>query len=137
MSKRFKKQEYHRYARVGKTNVWRKPRGKHSKMREHRKGNPPVVDAGFGTCAEGRFIHPSGLAEIFTASPKDLAGVDKKTEGIRISARLSIRKKLEITKEASKLGIKVFNPAKEPKKKNKEAPPKETAAKAKKAEAEK
>lgn len=121
MSKKFKKQEYHRYSRVGKTDVWRKPRGHHSKMREHRKGNPQVVDAGFGNEASLRGMHPSGLFEAMVSSEGQLAAVDKKTQGVRISARLSVRNKVALTEKAKKLGLKVFNPAK-PKAKPKTEP---------------
>jgi len=112
MSKKFKKQEYHRYKRVGKSNVWRKPRGHHSKMREHRKGNPAVVDAGFGRMAALRHAHPSGFFEVIVHREEDLAGIDPRTHGARIAAKLSIRKKAALTEAAKKKGIKVFNPAK-------------------------
>lgn len=134
MSKKFKKQEYHRYVRVGKTNSWRKPRGHHSKMREHRKGNPPVVDAGFGTCARTRFLHPTGLREVLVSRISELAGLDKTEVGVRVSAKLSILRKVDITKEAQKLGLTVFNPAKPRKKKAEEKKPDKKAKAEAKAE---
>lgn len=118
MSKNFKKQEYHRYKRVGKTDVWRKPRGRHSKMREHRKGNPPVVDAGYGKDASERFLHPSGLIDVLVRTEKELVLLKgKKDSGARLYSKLSAKSKLALTGKAKELGITVFNPAREKKKK--------------------
>ncbi len=113
---KFLKQEHHRYKRVAHDPSWRKPRGHHSKMREHRKGNPRVVDAGFGKAAALRGLHPTGLAEIMVFRIADLSLLDKKGEGARISGNLSRRNKVAITEAAKKAGIKVFNPAKARKK---------------------
>jgi large subunit ribosomal protein L32e len=138
MSKRFKKQEYHRYKRVGKTDVWRKPRGHHSKMREHRKGNPPVVDAGYGSQTSTRFLHPSGLFDVVVRMEKDLETMDKKTQGVRIFGNLSIRNKVKLTEAAKKKGFKIFNPAKmkvKPKPKEKAKPEAKPEVKEKKPEA--
>jgi large subunit ribosomal protein L32e len=53
-------------------------------------------------------MHPSGYREILISNPSEL----KKKNGIavRISAKVGMRKRLEIQKKAEELGIKVLNP---------------------------
>jgi large subunit ribosomal protein L32e len=132
---KFLKQEHKRYKRVAHDPSWRKPRGHHSKMREHRKGNPRVVDAGFGKDVTLRGLHPTGLAEVIVCRVTELSLVEKKTQGVRIGGKLSQRNKVLITEAAKKMGLTVFNPAKAkpkkpkaPKTENKAEPKTESAA---------
>lgn len=104
----FKRQEWFRYKRLGES--WRKPKGKHSKLREHKKYRIPVVDAGFRGPKKVRGLHPSGFREVLVHTPKDLDNVNPEIEAVRIASSVGMRKRLEIEKKAEEKGIRVLNP---------------------------
>lgn len=126
----FRKQESNRYVRVSKS--YRRPRGFHSKMREHRKGNLRLPEAGFGSPVETRGFHPCGLQEMLVFNESMIASVNPKLYAIRISANVAHPRKMKIAEAAKKLGLKVLNPPKAREKK-KEAAKKAETAKAEKA----
>lgn len=106
----FRKQESNRYVRVSRS--YRRPRGFHSKMREHRKGNLRLPEAGFRAQADVRGLHPCGLRETLVFNESMLASVDPKLYAIRISANVAHPRKMKIADGAKKLGLKVLNPPK-------------------------
>ncbi len=106
----FRKQESSRYKRVSES--YRRPRGFHSKMREHRKGNLRLPEAGFRAPVEIRGFHPCGLQETLVFNEAMLTSLDPKLYAIRISATVSHPKKTKIADGAKKLGLKVLNPPK-------------------------
>jgi large subunit ribosomal protein L32e len=103
----FRRQEWFRYARF--SDSWRKPRGKHSKLREHLDWRPPVVDAGFRSPKIVRGLHPSGFREVMVNNENDLASIDPKVQAARIASSVGTRKKLAIQEKADELNIKVLN----------------------------
>ncbi len=105
---KFRRQEWFRYKRLGEK--WRRPKGKHSKMREHKGYRPPVVDSGYRGPRKVRGLHPSGFREVLVHNPKELDGIDPEREAIRIASRVGMKKRLEIEKKAEELGIRVLNP---------------------------
>ncbi len=114
---KFRKQESSRYKRVSET--YRRPRGFHSKMREHRKGNLRLPEAGFGAPVETRGFHPCGLQETLIFNESMLTSVNPQLYAIRISANVAHPKKMKIADGAKKLGLKVLNPPKAREKKAK------------------
>ena len=104
----FRRQEWFRYKKLGDS--WRKPRGKHSKQREHQARRPPVVDAGFRTAASVRGLHPSGFREQMVYTPSDLDKLDPMREAARIGASVGSRKREMIQEKAAELNIRVLNP---------------------------
>lgn len=114
---KFRKQESSRYKRVSET--YRRPRGFHSKMREHRKGNLRLPEAGFRAPVEIRGFHPCGLQETLVFNESMLTSVNPKLYAIRISANVAHPKKMKIADGAKKLGLKVLNPPKAREKKAK------------------
>ncbi|ADP77668.1 LSU ribosomal protein L32E [Methanothermus fervidus DSM 2088] len=108
MKKRFKRQEYARYKRLGEK--WRRPRGKDSKMRRKEKGKPPMPNIGYRSPKETRGLHPSGYEEVLIHNPKELEDLDAEKQAARISAKVGKRKKALILEKAKELGIKVLNP---------------------------
>lgn len=106
----FRKQESNRYKRVSAT--YRRPRGFHSKMREHRKGNLRLPEAGFRAPVEIRGFHPCGLQETLVFNESMLTSVNPKLYAIRISATVAHPKKMKIADGAKKLGLKILNPPK-------------------------
>lgn len=115
----FRKQESNRYVRVSRS--YRRPRGFHSKMREHRKGNLRLPEAGFGSPVETRGLHPCGLQETLVSNEAMLTSLDPKLYAIRVSATVSHPKKIKIADGAKKLGLKVLNPPKAREEKKKKA----------------
>ncbi len=105
---KFRRQEWFRYKRLG--DAWRRPRGKHSKMREHKGYRPPIVDSGYRNPKEVRGLHPSGFIEVLVHTPSELDRVNPEREAIRIGSKVGMKKRLEIEKKAKELGIRVLNP---------------------------
>lgn len=103
----FRRQEWFRYVRLG--DHWRKPRGKHSKLREHLARRPPVVDAGFRGPKLVRGLHPSGFMEVLVHNAADLDNIDPARQAARIASSVGRRKRVEIEEKAGSLNIKVLN----------------------------
>ncbi len=90
---------------------WRRPDGIHNKTRYARKGKCPLVEAGYGSPALVRGLHPSGFKEVVVNNIKELELLDK-TQAARIAHTVGLRKRALLEKKASELGLKVLNPAK-------------------------
>ncbi|NLN71286.1 MAG: 50S ribosomal protein L32e [Thermoplasmatales archaeon] len=103
----FKRQEWHRYAKLGEG--WRRPKGRHSKMKRGLKRRSPVVDIGYRGPAKVRGYHPSGFREVLIHNIDGLESVDPKVEAIRIGGTVGTRKRIEIQDRADDLGIRILN----------------------------
>jgi large subunit ribosomal protein L32e len=88
---------------------WRKPRGQHNKQREQKKAKGALPKPGFGSPIAVRGMHPSGFFEVLVASIKELAGLDNKTQAVRISATVGNRKRVALQEAAVAAGLKVLN----------------------------
>ena len=106
-NKRFKRQEYARYKKLGIK--WRRPRGKTSKMRRYEAGKPDMPAIGYRTPKVVRGLHPSGFKDVIVCNMEDLLNIDPAIEAARISASIGKRKKDMMLEKASELGIKVLN----------------------------
>jgi large subunit ribosomal protein L32e len=102
--KTFKRQESHRYKKLGEK--WRKPKGKHSKLRQKYNGEK-MVSIGYRGPVKARGLHPSGKRDVLVHNPKELEGL--KDVLVRIGAKVGKKKKLEIIKKAQNLKLKVIN----------------------------
>ncbi|MCW1296302.1 MAG: 50S ribosomal protein L32e [Candidatus Parvarchaeota archaeon] len=103
----FIRRECHRRKRLKE--VWRRPKGLHSKVRKKKSYVSKMPSPSYSSPKEVKFLHPSGLEEIYVANVKDLEKVkDKERQGIRIAA-VGKKKKVEIVKEAMARGIKILN----------------------------
>ncbi|WP_409199546.1 50S ribosomal protein L32e [Methanobrevibacter sp. DSM 116169] len=107
MNKRFKRQEYSRYKKLGIK--WRRPRGKTSKMRRYEAGKPAMPAIGYRTPKETRGLHPSGYKDVLIRNMDDLEKLDPATEAGRISATIGQKKKEVMLSKALELGIKILN----------------------------
>jgi large subunit ribosomal protein L32e len=107
MNKKFKRQEYARYKKLGVK--WRKPRGKSSKMRRYEAGKPAMPSIGYGSNRLTRNLHPSGFKDVLVHNLNDLEKLDPITEAARVSASVGNKKKFSIVEKAKELGIKVLN----------------------------
>ena len=104
----FRRQEWFRYKKLGES--WRKPRGKHSKQREHQARRPPVVDAGYRSPAAVRGLHPSGFLELLVHTPQELEKLDPLREAARIGSTVGSRKRELIMDKAEELKVRILNP---------------------------
>jgi hypothetical protein len=78
-------------------------------MRRSKDGWPPIVKVGYGRARASRGLHPSGLREILVWSPKDLEGLDPKTQVARIGHTVGEKKRVQILDEAKKTNIRILN----------------------------
>lgn len=108
----FLRQEWFRYKRL--KNVWRKPRGLHSKMRKCIKYRPPRVKVGYRGPKAVRGLHPSGFQDVLVHNIDELEALDPKTQAARIARTVGMRKRIEMENRAAKLGIRVLNPVIKP-----------------------
>ncbi|MEM4160469.1 MAG: 50S ribosomal protein L32e [Thermoplasmata archaeon] len=107
----FLRQEWHRYKRLQRVR-WRVPRGMHSKMRRHYGYRPNVVSIGYRGPRGARALHPSGFREVLVHNLNELRKINPEVEACRIARTVGMKKRLEILKEAEKMGIRVLNPLK-------------------------
>jgi len=115
---KFIRTDYWRMSRLGKgrkkLQVWRRARGKHSKIRRRRKGYPAIPIIGYKQARKdsGKVL---GLLPVLVTNFKDLETI-KSTQGAIISSRLGAKKKIEIIKKAESMKIKILNMSKGAKK---------------------
>jgi large subunit ribosomal protein L32e len=115
---KFKRVEYFRYKRLGEG--WRRPRGKHSKVRKYLgpKLSRPLV--GYKKKPSDRGLHPSGYREVLVTNESELENLDEKTQAVRISSTIGGRKRGAMLEKAEKLKLKVLNPGTKKEEKEKE-----------------
>ena len=114
-AKKAKKPHFYRqeWFRMGnqrkKWRKWRKPRGNQSKMRMHKASRGGRVQAGYGSPAAVRGLHPSGAREIIIHNVQQL-GIAGKDFAVRIAHGVGGKKRAEIMKAAGEMKLKVLNP---------------------------
>jgi large subunit ribosomal protein L32e len=89
---------------------WRRPTGKHNKIRDCKNGKGEVPRIGYGANREMRHLHPCGLQDILISNVNDIEGMDSQTQAARVSSRVGGRKKAVLLEELKKRKIKVLNP---------------------------
>lgn len=89
---------------------WRKPKGRHSKLRQKRRHGGAMPHPHFGAPLIVRGMHPSGLREKLVFRTADLEGIDPTTYGARISSTVGAKKRALIFQIAKERKIRVFNP---------------------------
>jgi large subunit ribosomal protein L32e len=103
----FKRQEWHRYAKLGEK--WRRPKGIHSKMKRGMRHRPPEVSVGYRGPAVSRGLHPAGFEEKLVSTVDELDSVDPKKQAVRIGGTVGTKKRITIEDRAEELGIRVLN----------------------------
>lgn len=110
MKRKFLRADTNRLFRLGKLKKklqkWRRPRGKHNKLRLKRTGYPVQPGIGFRTPRKsaGKI---STLVPVLVHNIKELEKLSK--ENIAIIAKIGAKKKLEVIKKAQELNIKLAN----------------------------
>ena len=107
---RFLRSDTARHSRLGKNRKnmqkWRRPRGRHNKIRRKRFGYPKPVTIGYGTPRA-----KAGLIEnkqpFLVHNLKELQAVPQ--TGIVIIARIGAKKKLELIKVANERKLPLAN----------------------------
>lgn len=87
---------------------WRQPKGMHSKLRRKKAGHIKHPSPGFSSPKAVRHLHPSGLKEKIITNLNQLSTVQK-NEGIIISSKLGLRKKLKILNKIKELKHQLLN----------------------------
>lgn len=104
---KFIRKDTHRHKRLDRK--WKKPRGRHHKMRRSFKGKPLSPSIGYKGDNDARGLHPSGYQEVIVNNPSELNALDVRKHAVRVAAGVGKRKKAEILKKAEKLKLKVLN----------------------------
>lgn len=104
----FRRADAYRYKKLG--DAWRRPRGKHSKVRKYLGFKPGRPLIGHKKKSSDRGFHPSGYKEVLVSNNSELDNLDNKTQAVRISASLGTRKRKLLLEKANNLKLKVLNP---------------------------
>ncbi len=88
---------------------WRKPNGLHSKMRHNYRGQPAMVEPGWGSPRLVRGLWSNGLAPVIVHNSAELEKLDPITKGIVIGADVGMKKRLEIIAKAQEKKITILN----------------------------
>jgi large subunit ribosomal protein L32e len=107
----FQRQEGYRLKKLKSqsTSKWRRPKGRHSKLRQKEKARGKHPSPGYGSPREAKGLGRSGLKEIMIANPSQIKDTDPKTEAILISGTVGKAKREKILDSAKRHGIKVVN----------------------------
>lgn len=104
---KFRRQEAHTRKRLTKSG-WRAPRGAQSKLRRYHKSKGALVRVGYRIPRIYRgLIH--GKEPIRVENVSMLKGLDKDKYIVVVSAKVGMKKKLDVVKEAVKLGLEIQN----------------------------
>jgi large subunit ribosomal protein L32e len=105
----FKQTDSHKKKKLA--DYWRRPDGIHNKTRYAKHGKCPLVEAGYGSPAAVRGLHPSGFEEISVNNVKDLVNIKIDRQAARIGRTVGAKKRNDIENKAAELGLKILNPA--------------------------
>lgn len=106
----FRREQYAIFIKLRNNPKWRRPKGRHSKIRQKHKGHSAMPRPSYGAPAAIRSMHPSGFFEKIVHNPMELDGIDKKMFAIRIASTVGTKKKIAIVEKAKKMDLKVLNP---------------------------
>jgi large subunit ribosomal protein L32e len=104
----FKQTDSHKKKKLA--DHWRKPDGIHNKTRYSKHGKCPLVEAGYGSPAVVRGLHPSGFEEIIVNNIKEVESLKTDRQAGRIARTVGARKRSLMEKKAAELGLKILNP---------------------------
>jgi large subunit ribosomal protein L32e len=101
------RQDWYKKTRLAE--VWRRPKGLHSKLRHRRKERTGLVEPGWGSPCGVKGLHSSGLEFVIVNSIAALEKIAKDSQGILIAGAVGDKKKIEILKIAIQKKITVLN----------------------------
>jgi large subunit ribosomal protein L32e len=103
----FRRVESWRYKRV--KDSWRKARGIDSQTRMKTKTGVKSPSTGYRGPKKVRGLHPSGYEEVRVHNINDLKDLNNKKHAIKVSAKLGIKKRINLIDYAQNRGFKVLN----------------------------
>lgn len=103
----FRRQEWFRYQKLGEK--WRRPKGRHSKLRRRLGYRGAVPSSGRGGPRRVRGLHPAGFEEVLIHKPEGVDGLDPVRQAVRIGHTVGTRKRLAIQERADEAGVRVLN----------------------------
>ncbi len=105
------RQDSHKKSRLGrgrkKKQKWRRPKGRHSKVRKRIKGHLPRVEIGYGSPKKVKGTI-NGLKPVIVTSPQDIEKI-KPDQIAFVASTVGKKKKLEIVKKALSLNVQLAN----------------------------
>ena len=107
---KFLRRTWSRYSKLGKgrkkKQVWRKPTGRHNKMREQTKGSAAIVSIGYRSDKKSR----NKLINKKPVRINNLKELERiKENEIAVIGSIGKRRKIELAKKAKELKIDVYN----------------------------
>ncbi len=103
----FKRQEGFRHVKL--KDSWRRPRGRHSKLRKGRKARGKKPSMGFSSPKAVKGLTKNGMKVVYVSNKEELTGIDPKTQEAVIRSNVGKKKRFEIALEAEKLKVNVQN----------------------------
>jgi large subunit ribosomal protein L32e len=107
---RFQRRGIHEKKRLA--DVWRKPKGRHNKLRRQIRAKGPLPRPGFGSPAAVRGLHPCGLSDVLVYNEGMLTPLDPAVHAVRIAGGVGLKKRAGIQEKAAEAGLRVLNPRK-------------------------
>lgn len=102
----FLQQDYHKKRRLSRK--WKRPTGLQSKMRHQFKGYNRRVKQGWRSPIAVRGYHGKGVEPVLIRNVFELNAVNK-DQGIIVSGKVGLRKRIDILKKAEELKLLVLN----------------------------
>ena len=107
---KFLRRAWYKHSKLGKgrksKQVWRKPTGRHNKMREKKKGAAAVVSIGYRTEKSKRGLI-DGKTPIVVRNIQDLEKATK--QQVVIIGNIGLKKRIELLKKAKEKNIEILN----------------------------
>lgn len=107
MSEDFKREDSHK--KVQTPDSWRRPKGRHSRVRLQVNGAPAKPKIGYRTDKRIRGLHPSGYEKVLVHNTNDLEDINPEKEAAMIGSTVGGRKRAAIIEKAEEEDIKVLN----------------------------
>lgn len=101
----FRRQEYFKHARLSK--VWRKAKGRHSKLRRGERGRGRRPSPGYGSPKAARGLARSGLRPVLVANVSEISRLDPKTQSAIIKSAVGKKKRTDMQRLAKEKGIRL------------------------------
>ena len=103
----FNRDDSHKVGRVSTS--WRRPKGHQAKLRLGLRSAGRHVSTGFRSPALVRGLSRNGLEPVLVATPSALNALDANTQGVLVSGKVGVRKRVEIVKAAQEKKLTLLN----------------------------
>ena len=103
----FSRQEGYRHARL--KDSWRRPRGRHSKLRKGEKARGSRPSPGYGSPAATRGLTRQGYREVRVSTVSELEHLNPKEDAVLIASSVGKKKREEILRKADEMKIRISN----------------------------